>query len=137
PSQVYTSYDYGASITESRQLRAKYNADKLIGYFTQSVAPLTKTDALAVAPPQNAAIVDTARENPDTNTQFHVLRHANSTSTSTDQTHISIDLGARTTYSFDDADPAIQYTGAWSHVGPEAGYTSGEYHQTESFSNTT
>jgi beta-galactosidase GanA len=137
PQQVYTSYDYGAPITEARQLTTKYDQDKLIGYFTQSVAPLAKTDALAVAPPSASAIVDTARENPDTGTQFHVLRHANSSSTSTDTTHISIDLGARTTYSYDDADPAIQYAGAWSHVGPEAGYTSGEYHQTESFSNTT
>ncbi|HEY7048445.1 MAG TPA: beta-galactosidase [Jatrophihabitantaceae bacterium] len=137
PSQVYSSYDYGAPITEARQLTTKYDQDKLIGYFTQSVAPLTKTDALAVAPPQNATIVDTARENPDTNTQFHVLRHANSSSTSTDTTHISLDLGARTTYTYDDADSALQYSGSWSHVGPEVGYTSGEYHQTESFSNTT
>src|SRR5882762_2129931 len=137
PQQVYSSYDYGAPITEGRQLTTKYDQDKLIGYFTQSVAPLAKTDALAVAPPSSAAIVDTARENPDTGTQFHVLRHANSSSTSTDTTHISLDLGARTTYSYDDADSAIQYAGAWSHVGPEAGYTSGESHQTESFSNTT
>jgi beta-galactosidase GanA len=137
PQQVYSSYDYGAPITEARQLTTKYDQDKLIGYFTQSVAPLTKTDAIAVAPPSSAAIVDTARANPDTGTQFHVLRHANSSSTSTDTTHISLDLGARSTYTFDDADPALQYAGAWSHVGPEAGYTSGEYHQTESFSNTT
>ena len=137
PSQVYSSYDYGAPITEARQLTTKYDQDKLIGYFVQSVAPLTKTDALAVSPPSTPAIIDTARINPDTGTQFHVLRHANSSSTSTDSTHIAIDLGARSTYTYDDADPALQYAGAWSHVGPEAGYTSGEYHQTESFSNTT
>jgi beta-galactosidase GanA len=136
PSQVYTSYDYGAPITESRQLTTKYDEDKLIGYFTQSVAPLTKTDALAVAKPSSPAIVDTARINPDTHTQFHTLRHANATSTSTDSTHIALDLGARSTYTYDDADSALQYTGAWSHVGPEVGYTNGEYHQTESFSNT-
>jgi beta-galactosidase GanA len=136
PSQVYTSYDYGAPITEGRQLGAKYDQDKLIGYFTQSVAPLTKTDALAVTPPASASIVDTARVNPDTGTQFHVLRHANATSTSTDQTHLALDLGARGSYTYDDANTALQYTGAWSHVGPDAGYTSGEYKQTESFSNT-
>lgn len=136
PSQVYTSYDYGAPITESRQLTTKYDEDKLIGYFTQSVAPLTKTDALAVVKPSSSAIVDTARINPDTHTQFHILRHANATSTSTDSTHIALDLGARSTYTYDDADSALQYTGAWSHVGPEVGYTNGEYHQTESFSNT-
>ena len=136
PSQVYSSYDYGAPITEARQLTTKYDQDKLIGYFVQSVAPLAKTDALAVAPPSSAAIVDTARINPDDRTQFHVLRHANASSTSTDSTHIAIDLGARSTYTYDDADATLQYAGAWSHVGPEAGYTSGEYHQTESFSST-
>ena len=41
------------------------------------------------------AIVDTARMNPDTGTQFHVLRHSNSTSTSVDTTHISIDFNAQ------------------------------------------
>jgi beta-galactosidase GanA len=136
PNEVYSSYDYGAAITEPRQLTDKYRQDKLIGYFTQSVAPLTKTDALAVAKPTNPDLVDTARINPDTHTQFHVLRHSNSTSTSTDSTHISLDLGARSTYTYDDAASALQYTGAWSHVGPDAGYTSGEYHQTESFSDT-
>jgi beta-galactosidase GanA len=136
PSQVYTSYDYGAPITEGRQLTTKYDEDKLIGYFTQSVAPLTKTDALAVGKPTSSALVDTARINPDTRTQFHTLRHSNATSTATDSTHLAIDLGARSTYTYDDADPALQYTGAWSHVGPEAGYTNGEYHQTESFSTT-
>jgi beta-galactosidase GanA len=137
PSQVYTSYDYGAPITEGRQLTTKYDQDKLIGYFTQSVAPLTKTDALAVTVPSNPAIVDTARINPDTHTQFHILRHSDATSTATDQTHIAVDLGARGTYTYDDADPALQYSGAWSHVGAEQSYTGGDYKHTESFSNTT
>ncbi|MFD1050238.1 beta-galactosidase, partial [Kibdelosporangium lantanae] len=73
--QNYTSYDYGAAITESRQFDAKYGEDKLIGYFTQAVAPLTKTDKLAAAPSDSPDVVDTARVNPDTGTQFHVLRH--------------------------------------------------------------
>ena len=42
----YTSYDYGAAIRETRQLDPKYYEDKLIGYFTQAVAPLTKTDRI-------------------------------------------------------------------------------------------
>ncbi len=136
PSQVYTSYDYGAAITEARQLTTKYDQDKLIGYFTQSVAPLTKTDQFAVSPPSNSAIVDSARINPDEGTQFHVMRHNNSSSTSTDTTHIAIDLAARGTYSYDDTDAALQYTGSWTHAGPEQSYTGGDYHHTESFSNT-
>ncbi|MFD8304471.1 beta-galactosidase [Streptomyces sp. NPDC059690] len=136
--QNYTSYDYGAAIRENRQLDPKYYEDKLIGYFTQSVAPLTKTEAIRTTPPDDSAIVDTARMNPDTKTQFHVLRHGNSTSTAVDRTHISLDLDAQpandTTYTWDDPDSALQYTGSWSHVH-DTSYTGGDYKHTESFSN--
>ncbi|GAA1883676.1 beta-galactosidase [Lapillicoccus jejuensis] len=133
----YTSYDYGAAIRETRQLDPKYDEDKLIGYLTQSVAPLTKTDPLAVTAPDDTAVVDTARINPDTRTQFHVLRHADSTSTAVDRTHVSLDLAATgsTSYSYDDADTThLQYTGsAWQHVADQS-YTGGDYQRTESFS---
>ncbi|MCL2418569.1 MAG: beta-galactosidase, partial [Conexibacteraceae bacterium] len=137
----YTSYDYGAPIRETRQLAPKYYEDKLIGYMTQSVAPLRDTDPIQVTPPDNPAILDTARMNPNTKTQFHVLRHTDSTSTSVDTTHIAIDLNAQpitgpVTYTFDDADTTdIQYSGNWSHVA-NAGFTNGDYMNTESFSNT-
>ncbi|MFF0092492.1 beta-galactosidase [Streptomyces canus] len=136
--QNYTSYDYGAAIRETRQLDPKYDEDKLIGCFTQSVAPLTKTDAIRTTPPDDSAIVDTARMNPDTKTQFHVLRHGNSTSTAVDRTHISLDFNAQpaadTTYTWDDPDSALQYAGSWSHVADQS-YTGGDYKKTESFSN--
>lgn len=130
----YTSYDYGAAIRETRQLDPKYDQDKLIGYFTQAVAPLTKTDALPTVATDNPKIVDTARRNPDTGTQFHVLRHSDSTATSTDSAHLTIDLGAHPGYTYDDPDPAVTYTGTWSHVGAEQNYTGGDYQHTESFS---
>ncbi|MEV8565142.1 beta-galactosidase [Streptomyces sp. NPDC051322] len=133
----YTSYDYGAAIRENRQLDPKYYEDKLIGYFTQAVTPLTKTDAIKAARPDDAAVVDTARMNPDTKTQFHVLRHGDSTSTAVDKTHISLDFSAQpsadTSYTWDDTDSALQYTGSWSHVANES-YTGGDYKKTESFS---
>ncbi|MET7689563.1 beta-galactosidase [Streptomyces sp. NPDC005483] len=136
--QNYTSYDYGAAIRETRQLDPKYDEDKLIGYFTQAVAPLTKTDAIRTTPPDDSAVVDTARMNPDTKTQFHVLRHGNSTSTAVDKTHISLDFNAQpaadTTYTWDDPDSALQYAGSWSHVANQS-YTGGDYKHTESFSN--
>jgi beta-galactosidase GanA len=135
----YTSYDYGAAIRETGQLDPKYYEDKLIGYFTQAVTALTKTDFINAQPPDNPAIVDTARINPDTGTQFHVLRHADSTSTSVDRTHIAIDFNAKPipeiTYTYDDTDPALGYTGNWSHVANQS-YTGGDYKNTESFSNT-
>jgi len=130
----YTSYDYGAAIRETRQLDPKYYEDKLIGYFTQSVAPLTATDAIPVTPPDDKAVIDTARENTSTGTQFHVLRHADSTSTAVDKTHISIDFNARpANYTYDDTDPALQYAGTWSHVANQS-YTGGDFDNTESFS---
>ncbi|MET7737466.1 beta-galactosidase [Streptomyces sp. NPDC005402] len=136
--QNYTSYDYGAAIRETRQLDPKYDEDKLIGYFTQSVAPLTKTDAIRTTPPDDSAVVDTARMNPDTKTQFHVLRHGNSTSTAIDRTHIALDFNAQpagdTSYTWDDPDSALQYAGSWSHVANQS-YTGGDYKKTESFSN--
>ncbi len=135
----YTSYDYGAAIRETRQLDPKYGMDKLIGYFTHAVTALTKTDPINAAPPDNPAIVDTARINPDTGTQFHVLRHADSTSTSVDRTHIALDFNAKPipeiTYTYDDTDPALVYADNWSHVANQS-YTGGDYKNTESFSNT-
>ncbi len=44
--------------------------------------------------PSNRAIVELARVNPDDGTQVLVLRHANSTSTANDTTHIAVDLAA-------------------------------------------
>jgi beta-galactosidase GanA len=135
--QNYTSYDYGAAITEGRQFDPKYAEDKLIGYFTQSVAPLTKTDGLAAAPLTDPALTDTARINPDTRTQFHTLRHTDSTSTTTNTTSLALDLAAHAGYTYDDRAGEVGYTGTWSHVGPEVNYTGGDYQHTESFSEAT
>jgi Glycosyl hydrolases family 35/Beta-galactosidase, domain 2 len=119
PGIVYTSYDYGAAITEGRQLTAKYNAQKEIGYFLGSVAPLSQTDA---APPVTAANVSppdaTAcsngtggpaltdcgaikvyhRVNPTTGTGLYFARHNESRSTvdSTFNVPISTPDGAYT-----------------------------------------
>ncbi|GAA3012975.1 beta-galactosidase [Kitasatospora albolonga] len=134
-SGTYTSYDYGAAITESRQLTDRYREDKLIGSFLQSVEPITKTDPAPPSVLSNPAVTGTVRLNPDTRTQFHVLRHTDSTSAATDSTGLSLKLsGNHLGYAFDDADSRIRYTGAWQHVGAEVPYTAGEYQHTESFS---
>jgi hypothetical protein len=74
PNDVYTSYDYGAPITEARQLTDKYAEFKRQGYFVRAVTPLTRTDP-AQAPTSSAAEVETlARANPDTGTQFVLVR---------------------------------------------------------------
>ncbi|MFE0459258.1 beta-galactosidase [Kitasatospora sp. NPDC058965] len=132
--QNYTSYDYGAAIRENRQLDPKYDEDKLIGYFTQAVAPLTATDALPPVPTDNTKIVDTARTNSGTGTQFHVLRHADATATTTDAAHLTVDLSTHPGYTYDDPDAAVAYSGTWSHVGAEQSWTAGDYQHTESYS---
>jgi beta-galactosidase GanA len=137
PGAVYTSYDYGAAITEPRQLTTKYDEFKRLGYFVGAVAPLTKTDAFAASPPTNPAVLEQARVNPDDGTQFITVRHRDGTSTATDDTHIAVDIGARAGYTWDDADPAVRYAGAaWAHAGAEVPWTANDYHATESYSPT-
>jgi beta-galactosidase GanA len=84
PNDVYTSYDYGAAITENRQLTAKYDEFKRQSFFLRTVAPLTKTDAAAGPASDNAAISTAARVNPDTGTQFALVRHTDRAATTDD-----------------------------------------------------
>ena len=136
--QNYTSYDYGAAIRETRQLDPKYDEDKLIGYFTQSVAPLTKTDAIRT---------DAAGRRRGRRHRADEPRHQARSSTccgtatprrrrSTRRTSRSTSTPSRsdTSYTYDDPDAALQYTGTWSHVANQS-YTGGDYKHTESFSN--
>ncbi|KAG7091627.1 hypothetical protein E1B28_010647 [Marasmius oreades] len=91
---VYTSYDYGASITESRMLTTKYSALKRQGIFLRSSPEFYKTDWIgdtstglndgAVISVNNtpAAFVTLLR-NPNTRAGFWVVRQSGSTSTAT------------------------------------------------------
>ncbi|MCO5998916.1 glycoside hydrolase family 35 protein [Actinoallomurus rhizosphaericola] len=94
PSHVYTSYDYGSAIKEDRELTPKYDEAKRLGYLTQAVAPLTKTKSVSADGPTNTDVRLTARANPDDGTHFYVLRHRDATSTTTETTHLPIDLNA-------------------------------------------
>ncbi|MFI6095778.1 beta-galactosidase [Lentzea sp. NPDC051213] len=139
--QNYTSYDYGAAISETRQLAPKYYENKLIGYFTQAVAPLTKTDRLAAAAPSAPDVIDTARVNPDTGTQFHVLRHRDATSTATSDTRLDLDLGAAGRYSLpQQPGTSIRLNGRQSKIllaGYDLGATSMRYSTSELMTNAT
>jgi len=90
--QNYTSYDYGAAITESRQFDPKYYEDKRIGYFVTTTPDLAKTDPLAPARLDNPRLIDRARINPDTGTQFHLVRHGDTTASTVEQAHIALAL---------------------------------------------
>ena len=89
---VYTSYDYGAAISEARLLTDKYAEQKRIAHLLQAVPPITQTNAVTSAPPPtNSAILQYTRENPSTNTFLYVLRHSDATSTNDDTTQITVD----------------------------------------------
>ncbi|TAN08779.1 MAG: beta-galactosidase [Rhodanobacteraceae bacterium] len=89
---VYTSYDYGAALNESRQLTPKYYQQKLLGYFVAAVKPLTQTDRLAVRQPTDRSLRLDGRVNPVNGTRIYVLRHANATSGTTATTHVWLSL---------------------------------------------
>jgi hypothetical protein len=75
PNDVYTSYDYGAAITEARQLTTKYDEYKRQGYFLHAVASsLAKTDPATA--PTAPGLETAARSNPDDGTQFVLVRNA-------------------------------------------------------------
>ena len=91
-TSVYTSYDYGAAISEARLLTDKYAEQKRIAHLLQAVPPLTQTNVVTSAPaPTNSAILQYTRENPSTNTFLYVLRHSDATSTNDDTTQITVD----------------------------------------------
>jgi beta-galactosidase GanA len=91
---VYTSYDYGAAISEARQLTPKYYQQKLIGYFIESVKQLAKTDRLVTRAPSNTALRLDGRINPDDGTTIYIVRHSDARSTHDDTTHLWLDLSA-------------------------------------------
>jgi beta-galactosidase GanA len=87
---VYSSYDYTAAISESRQIGTKYNEEKLLATMYRTLTPLTKTDTLASDAPNNSNLFINAMQNPDTGTQFYVMRHIKGDSNDNDDTSLKI-----------------------------------------------
>ena len=142
---VYTSYDYGAAIRETGEIGtpanpndvtgSKYGENKLINDFETSVAPLAQTNPGAAPTPSNAAVATMARVNPSDGTEFFYVRQADATSTATVGTQLdNVNTGEAAGFTYDDVDPALQYAGTWTHAGLSAGYTTGDYDGTESWS---
>ncbi|MGW5242228.1 beta-galactosidase [Monashia sp. NPDC004114] len=78
---VYSSYDYGASISEARQIRPKATTMKQLGLMVQSVSPITKVDKGNTVTPSSTAIKIYNDVNPDTGTHFYIAMHNPSTAT--------------------------------------------------------
>ncbi|GAA3341661.1 beta-galactosidase [Amorphoplanes nipponensis] len=81
---VYSSYDYGAAISEARQLRPKALAMKQLGYFVQSVEPLTAVDAGEPVVASSAAVKIYHNVNAGTGTHFYHAMHNPSNATTND-----------------------------------------------------
>ena len=93
PSEdLYTSYDYGAAITEARQLTGKYDEDKKIGYFVNSVTPLLQTETVPDVASSNTNLRVRSLVNPSNLTQFFTLIQNDSTSTAFQQVTFPISL---------------------------------------------
>ena len=103
---VYSSYDYGSAINEARQLTGKYGEQKLIASFTQTVGSLAKTVPASPNPPTDSNLTLTERFNPDDQTEIYLLAHSDTTSSTVEQTHITVDLSPRTRFTHDDTSSA-------------------------------
>jgi beta-galactosidase GanA len=82
---VYTSYDYGAAISEARQLRPKASTMKELGLFLQSVAPvITQVDQGAPVTPSSPKVKVDDDVNTTTGTYFYFAVHNPSNATTDD-----------------------------------------------------
>ncbi|MEV4347020.1 beta-galactosidase [Actinoplanes sp. NPDC049596] len=73
---VYTSYDYGAAISEARQLRPKTTVMKQLGLFGQSFEPLTKLVRGPAVTPSSPRVRVYHDVNPDSGAHLFVARAA-------------------------------------------------------------
>ncbi|KAH9948330.1 glycoside hydrolase superfamily [Amylocystis lapponica] len=85
---VYTSYDYGSSIRESRAIGSKFDELKRQGIFLRSTPNFRKTDWVGDTSSTIPGVTVNGSEayvtflrNPDTGTGFFLVRQANSSST--------------------------------------------------------
>ncbi|MEV1065140.1 beta-galactosidase [Streptomyces sp. NPDC050263] len=90
PNAVYTSYDYGAPINESRQLTDKYQEFKRLGYLVNSVTSLARTDKAEAPVPSDDALRVDRRVSPDDGTQFFTVRHADTRVKDKNETTLSL-----------------------------------------------
>ncbi|KAI8816116.1 glycoside hydrolase superfamily [Fimicolochytrium jonesii] len=77
---VYSSYDFGAPISESLSLTTKYHATKLIGYFLQASPDIANTVTFAASTTLKDVRVRALR-NEETGAEFRILRQWDATST--------------------------------------------------------
>ena len=131
PASGFTSYDYGAGITEDRTLTPKASVQKETGYYTKAVPELSdmnpvQAPSAVVESGSNVKIyarqAETGQGSVTGNgVRTYAMRLANSNDTTETTFTTTLSLGkprgATTTgFSHDDRNSAITYTGSWSQV---------------------
>ncbi|MES2445324.1 MAG: beta-galactosidase [Pseudomonadota bacterium] len=81
---VFTSYDYGAAISEDRALRPKAAELKQLGEFIQAVPDLAKMEKAGGVTASSPAIQIYHNRNPDTDARFLMVTHKPSNAASDD-----------------------------------------------------
>ena len=96
PEAVYSSYDYGAAIDESRGLGEKYDTQKLLANEVATLTPAL-TSSVTVHSPNvsNPGLHVDARFDPSTKTTFYIARHADVDSTSRMQASFAASINGR------------------------------------------
>lgn len=81
---VYTSYDYGAAISEARQIRPKATAMKLLGNFVQSVPEVSNLERSTDVTPSSSKVKVLHTQDPESGTDFFFTVHNPSNGTTND-----------------------------------------------------
>lgn len=131
PASGFTSYDYGAGITEDRTLTPKASVQKETGYYTKAVPELSgmnpvQAPSAVVESGSNVKIYARQAEAGQgsvtgNGVRTYAMRLANSNDTTETTFTTALSLGkprgATTTgFSHDDRNSTITYTGSWSQV---------------------
>ncbi|PIG89599.1 beta-galactosidase B [Aspergillus arachidicola] len=89
---VYTSYDYGSPLRETREIRDKLKQTKLLGLFTRVSKDLLKTymEGNGTSYTSDDSIYTWALRNPDSDAGFYVVAH--NTSSSREVTTFSLNV---------------------------------------------
>lgn len=131
PASGFTSYDYGAGITEDRTLTPKASVQKETGYYTKAVPELSSMNPVqapsaVVESGSNVKIYARQAEAGQgsvtgNGVRTYAMRLANSNDTTETTFTTALSLGkprdATTTgFSHDDRSSTITYTGSWSQV---------------------
>lgn len=147
PASGFTSYDYGAPLTEDRTITPKFGVQKELGYFFAGVPAFASMNPIAAPTPKvesGASLNVKARLAGDTEgsatgngTRVLAIRHSDSNDTSTTKFTLPLALGKSGTlqtkeFSTDDTDSAITYNGSWKAVNDQTAWKSTLHRSTTS-----